>query len=86
MYGPHDNFKPENSHVIPGMIHRMHDLINSNLEQPEEEKVFSVFGSGTPLRQFIYSSDLAKLFVWVLRNYNSVEPIILSGMLRYHYY
>lgn len=44
-----------------------------------EDKVFNVLGTGKPLRQFIYSKDLAKLFVWVLRNYNSVEPIILSG-------
>lgn len=40
-----------------------------------------VMGSGTPLRQFIYSLDLAKLFLWVLRNYNEVDPIILSGKL-----
>jgi len=38
-----------------------------------------VLGSGKPLRQFIYSIDLAKLIVWVLQDYNSVEPIILSG-------
>ena len=44
-----------------------------------EDKVFTVLGSGNPLRQFIYSLDLAKLFIWVLRDYNSVEPIILSG-------
>ena len=35
-------------------------------------------GTGKPLRQFIYSVDLAKLFLWVLRNYNSPHPIILS--------
>lgn len=40
---------------------------------------FVVMGSGKPLRQFIYSLDLARLFVWTLRNYNDVEPIILSG-------
>ena len=37
-----------------------------------------MWGSGKPLRQFIYSRDLAKLFVWMLRNYDSVEPLILS--------
>ena len=40
---------------------------------------FIVFGSGRPLRQFIYSYDLAKLFVWQLREYDDVEPVILSG-------
>ena len=39
---------------------------------------FTVWGSGTPLRQFIYSLDLAALMVWVLRDYDSIEPIILS--------
>lgn len=39
----------------------------------------TVYGSGKPLRQFIYSLDLAKLIIWVLREYNMVEPIILSG-------
>ena len=49
-----------------------------DLSTPEEQKEFVVYGSGKPLRQFIYSIDLAKLFVWVLRNYDSIEPIILS--------
>lgn len=40
--------------------------------------MFPVYGTGKPLRQFIYSIDLAKLFIWVLRSYESVDPIILS--------
>ncbi len=40
---------------------------------------FVVSGTGKPLRQFIYSYDLAKLFIWMLRNYEDVEPVILSG-------
>merc|ERR1719343_2022493 len=39
---------------------------------------FVIWGTGSPLRQFIYSKDLAWLTVWVLRNYDSIEPIILS--------
>ena len=38
-----------------------------------------VSGTGKPLRQFIYSEDLAKLFIWQLREYDDVEPLILSG-------
>lgn len=79
IFGPNDNFNLENSHVIPGMIHRLHTIINENSETPESDKQFSVYGSGKPLRQFIYSHDLARLMIWTLRNYNSVEPIILSG-------
>jgi GDP-L-fucose synthase len=38
----------------------------------------TIMGTGKPLRQFIYSEDLARLFLWVLRHYDSAEPIILS--------
>ncbi|GLH08383.1 ACYPI007507 protein [Gryllus bimaculatus] len=75
VFGPHDNFKVESSHVLPALIRRMHETIQKD---DSSNAVFSVYGSGKPLRQFIYSLDLAKLFLWVLREYNSVEPIILS--------
>lgn len=45
----------------------------------ENNTPFVVGGSGKPLRQFIYSYDLAKLFIWMLREYDDVEPVILSG-------
>lgn len=45
----------------------------------EENKPFTIWGSGAPLRQFIYSVDLARLIVWVLRDYPEIDPIILSG-------
>lgn len=44
----------------------------------ENNTPFVVAGSGNPLRQFVYSSDLAKMFIWQLREYNDVEPIIFS--------
>ncbi len=47
--------------------------------QLENGTPFVVSGTGKPLRQFIYSYDLAKLFIWMLREYNDVEPVILSG-------
>ncbi|XP_054738145.1 probable GDP-L-fucose synthase [Anastrepha obliqua] len=78
IFGPHDNFKLEVSHVIPGMINRMHQLIHENKGLPEDRKEFVVYGTGKPLRQFIYSLDLAKLIIWALVNYESVEPLILS--------
>jgi len=59
-------------------------LVNLSLGNTEE-KVFTVMGSGKPLRQFIYSVDLAKLIIWVLREYDSVEPIILSGNYIFRY-
>lgn len=80
IYGPNDNFHETESHVIPGMIQRMYKIIHDDSNAtPEEERIFHVYGTGKPLRQFIYSHDLARLAIWVLRDYESVEPIILSG-------
>lgn len=72
VFGPHDNYNPESSHVIPGLIKKLYDIIQ------EGGDTFTVMGTGKPLRQFIYSLDLAKLFIWVLRDYNEIDPIILS--------
>jgi GDP-L-fucose synthase len=71
IYGPHDNFNLEDSHVIPGLIHKCYLAKQNN-------KPFIIAGSGKPLRQFIYSEDLAKLIMWTLEKYESLEPIILS--------
>lgn len=70
VYGEYDNFSLEDGHVIPALIHKCY-LAKQNNEP------FVVYGSGKPLRQFIYSTDLAKLILWVLENYSG-EPIILS--------
>ena len=71
IYGPHDNFSIEDGHVIPGLIHKCY-LAKKNSTD------LVIWGSGKPLRQFIYSEDLARLTVWVMRNYHSPDPIILS--------
>lgn len=71
IYGPYDNFHLEDSHVIPGLIHKC-------FLAKKESRPFIVSGSGKPLRQFIYSHDLAKLILWILENYTYKEPIILS--------
>ena len=71
IYGPHDNFSIQSGHVIPGLVHKCF-LAKQNKEP------YVIWGSGTPLRQFIYSLDLAELTVWVMRNYHSPEPITLS--------
>jgi len=72
IYGGHDNYHLEDSHVIPGLIHKCY------LAKQKGEP-FVVWGSGTPLRQFIYSEDLGALIVWTLENYTDINsPIILS--------
>ncbi|XP_035390875.1 GDP-L-fucose synthase-like [Electrophorus electricus] len=71
IFGPHDNFSIEDGHVLPALVHKAYKakLTGTPLE---------VCGSGSGLRQFIYSLDLARLYLWVLREYDEVEPIILS--------
>lgn len=71
IYGPNDNFHLQNSHVIPGLIRKFYDA-------KKENRSVTVMGTGSPVRQFIHSYDLAKLMLWTLRDYNSVEPLILS--------
>jgi len=71
IYGAHDNYNLEDAHVIPALIHKFY-----NAKKKGED--ITVFGSGKPLRQFIYSIDLAKLFLWTMREYDSCDPIILS--------
>ncbi|KAG2172160.1 hypothetical protein INT44_005531 [Umbelopsis vinacea] len=71
VFGPHDNYDLEDSHVLPGLTHKCYLAKQNNTP-------FIVGGTGKPLRQFIYSRDLAKLFIWTLREYKETEPIILS--------
>ncbi|XP_054719553.1 GDP-L-fucose synthase-like [Uloborus diversus] len=71
VFGPHDNFNLEDGHVLPGLIHKTY-------EAKKNDMPLVIWGSGKPLRQFIYSHDLAKLIVWVMRDYNEINPIILS--------
>ena len=71
IYGPDDNFSIQNGHVIPGLIHKCY-------KAKEENGKFEIWGSGTPLRQFVYSRDLAELTVWVMREYHEPTPITLS--------
>lgn len=71
IYGTNDNFNIENGHVIPSLIHKCYLARENNTD-------LTVWGSGKPLREFIFASDVAELSEWVLDNYDEVEPIILS--------
>ena len=71
IYGPHDNFSLQDGHVIPSLIHKC--FLAKQKGEP-----FVIRGTGKPLRQFIYSADLAKLIVWVLEHYTDKDSIILS--------
>lgn len=71
VYGPHDNFNLENGHVIPSLIHRCYLAKKNNIP-------FYVKGSGIPLRQFIYSYDVAKCVYYLIFNYKEKKNVILS--------
>jgi GDP-L-fucose synthase len=75
IYGPHDNFNLEDSHVIPALIHKCHQAKRAGVD-------FVVRGSGKPLRQFIYSEDLARLILRVLFS-DVKESVILSPSREY---
>ena len=62
LYGKFDNFSEIDSHVIPGLIRRMHKAKTSNHE------TFNVWGTGKPLREFLYAEDLAKAILFILDN------------------
>ena len=64
LYGPNDNFSENDSHVIPGLIHRMHQA------KINKDKKFKIWGSGKPLREFLYVDDLA----------NAIEFLILENI------
>jgi len=71
IYGPNDNYDVVNGHVIPSLIHKCYLARENNTD-------FEIWGTGKPLREFIFSRDVSKLTEWVLENYNESEPIILS--------
>ena len=71
IYGPNDNFNLDDGHVIPSLIHKCYLAKKNNTD-------FKVWGSGKPLREFIFSKDVGRLTSWALSNYNDAEPLILS--------
>jgi GDP-L-fucose synthase len=72
IYGPNDNFNLDHGHVMPMLIHKLY-LAKKNKTD------FTVWGSGEPLREFIYSKDIAKIAEWALYNYEGTDPLIISG-------
>jgi GDP-L-fucose synthase len=71
IYGPHDNFDLESSHVIPALIRKCDTAI-------EDRTDFVIWGTGNPWREFIYVGDVAEITTWVLKNYDDPTPFIMS--------
>jgi len=64
LYGPGDNYHLQNSHVIPAMIRKFHEAKVSGAKEVE------IWGSGKPLREFMYADDLAEACVFLMKNYD----------------
>jgi GDP-L-fucose synthase len=67
LYGPNDNYHPENSHVLPALIRKFHEAKTQGLSE------VSVWGDGSPMREFLYADDLANALVYLLLNYNEKD-------------
>lgn len=73
LYGEYDNFRNNESHVVPALIRRFYE---AKLNQLEE---VAMWGSGKPQRDFVYAEDVAKVIPYFIDNYDSSEPINISS-------
>jgi len=69
LYGPYDNFNQETSHVIPGLIQKMHEAKNTNASS------MKIWGTGSPVRDFMFVDDMADACVFLMETYDSSEYI-----------
>jgi GDP-L-fucose synthase len=69
LYGINDNYHPQNSHVLPALIRRFHEAKVSGTKE------VSIWGSGSPRREFLYSDDLADACLFLMENYNEKEIV-----------
>jgi len=73
LYGINDNYHPENSHVIPGLVNRMKKAIDENAP------TFEVWGSGKPRREFLYVDDMARACIFVMEHEGEIPDLINIG-------
>jgi GDP-L-fucose synthase len=69
LYGPNDNYDLDNSHVLPALLRKFHVAKEENLPAVE------IWGSGTPMREFLHVDDLADACYFLMMNYNEEKPI-----------
>ena len=73
LYGINDNYHPENSHVIPGLMRRFHEAKEENRDS------VVIWGSGKPFREFLFSDDLADACVFLMQNYKDNEMVNIGS-------
>lgn len=69
LYGYHDNYHPEHSHVLPALIRRFHE---ANISGQTE---VTIWGTGTPKREFLFATDLAEACVFLMENHNTPDLV-----------
>ncbi len=69
LYGPHDNYHPTHSHVLPALIRRFHEALQAGAES------VTCWGDGSALREFLYVDDLANLCVFLMNHYTGNETV-----------
>ncbi len=67
LYGINDNYHPENSHVLPALIRRFHEA------KVNQSPSVSIWGTGSPLREFMFADDLADACVFLMENYDELQ-------------
>ncbi len=72
LYGPNDNYHPEHSHVLPALIRRFHEAKEAGAPS------VTIWGTGTPLREFLYVDDLADACVFLMNTYSGNETVNLG--------
>lgn len=73
MYGPNDNYNLTNSHVLPALIRKFHDAKENNLPFVE------MWGTGTPMREFLHADDLGDACVYLMLNYNDEKFVNIGS-------
>ena len=76
LFGIHDNFDLQNSHVLPAMIRKIYEAKRYN-------RSVTLWGDGSPLREFTFSHDMAKIIMFLLENYNEPSPINVGNTKEY---
>lgn len=73
LYGPNDNYHPTHSHVLPALIRRFHEAKTAGLDE------VSCWGTGTPLREFLYVDDLADACIFLMNTYSGNETVNIGS-------
>jgi len=69
LYGPNDNYDLQNSHVLPALLRKFHEAKTNG------DKTVTVWGSGSPKREFLHADDLADACFFLMQQYNEAPPV-----------